>query len=419
MQNDVAFTHKLSSKPRQNAIVAVTDSFSMGYLRRCIPTAISLCLIGLLAGCSTTSAPVSATSTTTSEGSSTTTYFPPPPPVITAKPKFAYTGNQGGSLSGYSVDISTGQLTPLSGFPMALGLNPTVVTHDPQNRFLIVGDIAASSLHVFAIDSTTGALAEVSPSPYATIKEPVGAVVDPTGTHVYVASQGSNQVGAYTLSASGTLIPVSGSPFSTGGTQDFGDSLVINTAGTFLYLQDTANIYVFSISASTGALTLQQTMAGPKQGSGIVLDPSGTPLYAVGSGTNFILTYSINATTGLLSVPSQSPLTENNGAYTIAISPNGHDIYTIENNNDLVSYAIDYGVFFPGGNVYPGVYGQTIAVDPSGNFVYVPQACSNCPSGVYNVVNQFSIGSTGALTQLSPAQVAAGVTPWGITVTSQ
>jgi len=58
-------------------------------------------------------------------------------------------------------------------------------------------------------------------------------------------------------------------------------------------------------------------------------------------------------------------------------------------------------------------------VDPSGSFVYVPQACSFCPSGMYNVIQEFSVGSTGALTPLSVPRVAAGVTPWGITVISQ
>jgi 6-phosphogluconolactonase (cycloisomerase 2 family) len=329
-------------------------------------------------------------------------------PTITAKAKFAYTGNQGASLSGYSVNTSTGVLTPLSGFPLVAGLNPTVVTHDPQNRFLIVGDIAANMLHILAINSTTGALTEVNPSPYTTVKEPVSLIVDPAGTHVYVASQGSNQVGAYSLSSTGVLTAISGSPFASGGTQNFGDSLTVNAAGTFLYLQDTVNIYAFGINATSGALTLLQTVTGPVQGGGLALDPAGTYLYAVGSGTDSILT-----------LTKSSAMLELNGAYTIAVSPTGQFTYTIENNDFLVSYAISNGAFTPEGAPYSGVYGQQIGIDPSGSFVYAPQACSNCPSGVYNVVNEFSIGATGALTKLSGSPVAAGTTPWGITITTQ
>jgi DNA-binding beta-propeller fold protein YncE len=110
---------------------------------------------------------------------------------------------------------------------------------------------------------------------------------------------------------------------------------------------------------------------------------------------------------------------EQNGAFTIAISPTGQFAYTIENSNDLVSYTLSNGVFKPVGTVYAQVYGLQIGIDPSGSFVYVPQACSNCPGGAYNVVNEFSIGSTGALTKIPGSPVAAGTTPWGIAFTTQ
>jgi len=112
-------------------------------------------------------------------------------------------------------------------------------------------------------------------------------------------------------------------------------------------------------------------------------------------------------------------MVEHNGAYTLSVSPTGQFAYTIENNNDLVSYSLDSGVFKAVGSVYAQVYGEKIGIDPSGSYVYVPQACSNCPSGVYNVVNEFSIGSTGALTKIPGSPVAAGTTPWGIAFTTQ
>lgn len=343
----------------------------------------------------------------------------PTPLTPTAKAKFAYTGDQGASLSGYSVDTSTGALTTLNGFPLTIGLNPNVVAVDPQNRFLFVGDIAASELHVFTINSSTGALSETATSPYATVKEPVAIAVDPSGSHLYVASQGSDLVGGFNLSTTGALTPIAGSPFGTSGTQDFGDDVVINAAGTFVYVQDLVNIYTYNVSASSGALTLVQTIAGPSLAGAIAIDPRGTYLYAVGSGTNSILAYSINASTGLLMQANSSAMVEQDGAYTISIAPTGLFAYTIEKNNDLVSYALNNGAFTPTGSVYSQVYGQKIGIDPSGSFVYVPQACGNCPGGVYNVVNEFSIGGTGALTKIPGSPAAAGTTPWGIAFTTQ
>ncbi len=371
---------------------------------------------GLLAlnmlGCSGSS----VTAATTPPPSTTT---PPTTPAI--KPKFAYSGNQKASLSGYTVDATDGTLTPISGFPLVLGTNPNVITHDPQNRFVIVGDIAANQLHVLAINATTGALTEVSPSPYATIKEPVAVTTDPAGTHVYVASQGGNQVGAYNLSSTGVLTSVTGGPFSTGSTATTASTvgaagILSDAAGKFLYVQDLANVYVFGIDSTSGALTLLQTMAS-QYGNGIALDPAGSYLYAAGS--NAILSYSISPTSGLLTLAKSSPTAEQNGAYTITVSPSGKFAYTIENNNFLVSYAVSSGAFTQVGTAYSGVYGEQITVDPSGSFVYVPQACSKCPTGLYNVIHAFSIGTTGALTPLTAAPFAAGVTPWAITVTSQ
>ena len=332
--------------------------------------------------------------------------------------EFAYM-QPGASLSGYSVNTSTGALTAFSDFPLAVGTNPTVVAVDPQNRFLFVGDIGLSELHVFAIESSTGALSEIADSPYATVNEPVAIAVDPSGTHVYVVSQGSNSVGGFSLSTAGALTPISGSPFATSGTQDFGFDIVINTAGTFAYVKDLVNIYAYSVSESSGALTLVQTIAGPSSLGGIALDPHGTYLFAVGAGNNSILAYSIDASSGLLTPAGSSPMVEQDGAYTLSISPTGQSAYTIENNNDLVSYKLNNGVFTPIGSVYAQVYGERIGIDPSGSFVYVPQACSNCPSGVYNVVNEFSIGSTGALTKIPGSPVAAGTTPWGIAFATQ
>jgi 6-phosphogluconolactonase (cycloisomerase 2 family) len=348
-----------------------------------------------------------------------------PTPVIlapiatTATAKFAYTGNQGASLSGYSVNTSTGALTALNGFPVSIGANPTVVAVDPQNRFLFVGDIALSELHVFAINSSTGALSEVGASPYGTVKEPVAIAVDPAGTHVYVTGQGSHSVGGFTVSGAGDLTPIAGSPFATSGNRDYEDDVVVNAAGTFVYAQDLDNIYTYSVNASSGAVTLIQTVPSPLSVGGIALDPHGTYLYAVGSGANSIVAYSVDASTGLLMLAGTSPLFYQDGAYTISISPTGQFAYTIEKNNYLVSYVLSDGVFTHIGTVYSQVYGQRIGIDPSGSFVYVPLACGNCPGGVYNVVNAFSIGSTGALTRFPGVPVAAGTTPWGIAITSQ
>jgi 6-phosphogluconolactonase (cycloisomerase 2 family) len=321
----------------------------------------------------------------------------------------------------------TGSLTPLTGFPFAAGISPENVTHDPQNRFLIVSDISASMLHVYAINATTGALSEVSPSPYNTMVESETVVVDPSGTHVYLYRTGSsasypgvggNQIVAYNLSSTGLLTPVNGSPFPVGAPGAPFDSewgIVIDTTGKFLYLKGPTHLYTFGIDASTGGLSLLQTQAAQEYG-GIALDPGGHYLYVVVQG--LIQSYSIDTVSGLLNMTKSTSTPATQSASHIALSPDGTYAYT-SGVDVLASYTVSNGVFTPVGTVYTGVYGQQIVVDPSGSFVYVPQACSFCAGSPNNIVSEFSITKTGALTPLATPSVPSGVTPWSITVITQ
>jgi 6-phosphogluconolactonase (cycloisomerase 2 family) len=319
---------------------------------------------------------------------------PPPPPAAV----FAYTANESGSISGYSVDTSSGTLTVLSGFPMNIGGNPDFVTHDPSSHFLAVSDIAQALIHVYGINATTGALTEIAPSPYSVEQEPNAMAFDPTGKFLYIVSQKMNSVTAFTLNSSGVLSPIAGSPFPTGGTLALGETALVDPSGKFFYMADIYNVYSFQINASSGALTLVSTVAGPNIAGGMALDPSGSLLYVVGSGSNSILSYSINSSTGALTAGPSSPLALQDGAYTIAIDPAGNFAYTVENSQYLVAYSLTNGTFSAIGN-YSGALGtQQLTIDSSGSFLYAPQA------GTDNDVNAFRIGSSGTLSTIgSPA----------------
>jgi DNA-binding beta-propeller fold protein YncE len=92
---------------------------------------------------------------------------------------------------------------------------------DPLSAFLFVSEIN-TGLRVLSI-GTGGSLKEVSGSPYAVGTGPTAVIVDPTGSYVYVANKGSNNISAFTLTAaSGQLTAIAGSPFSSGGVQPIG-----------------------------------------------------------------------------------------------------------------------------------------------------------------------------------------------------
>ncbi len=87
---------------------------------------------------------------------------------------------------------------------------------DPNSAFLFVAEVN-TGLRVLSI-GTGGALNEVAGSPYGVGTGPVGVALDTTGSYVYVANKGSNNISAFALTAaSGKLTAIAGSPFSSGG----------------------------------------------------------------------------------------------------------------------------------------------------------------------------------------------------------
>jgi 6-phosphogluconolactonase len=104
-------------------------------------------------------------------------------------------------------------LTPIS---TSTSPSDTGLASDPLSAFLFVSEIN-TGLRVLSI-GTGGSLKEVSGSPYAVGTGPSGVILDATGSYVYVANKGSNNISAFTLTAaSGKLTAVAGSPFASGG----------------------------------------------------------------------------------------------------------------------------------------------------------------------------------------------------------
>jgi 6-phosphogluconolactonase len=342
-------------------------------------------------------------------GSGGVTSEPPP------EQEFAYTTNElDGTISGYSVNTSTGVLTPLSGFPVHSGVNPVFAIHDSQNRFLIVADIAKAVLRVYGINAKSGVLTEIAPSPYTVSSEPRYLVIDSTGNFVYVVCAQLDGVEAFSLDSSGVLSPVPGSPFATGaGGTTFGCCAVMDGSGKFLYVADSANVYSYAIDATNGSLTLLSTVAGPRLCDTLAVDPAGTFLYAVGAGANSVWAYALNSSTGAVAPAASSPLQVQDGAYTIAIVPSGKFAYTVESGLYVVGYNLENGVFTGLGAPYPGALGtQYLTIDPSGTYLYAPQTGSD------NDVTGFQISASGELTTIPGSPTPSGGWPYSLTITT-
>ena len=128
-----------------------------------------------------------------------------------------------GTVNEYSYD-GTGALT----FVQAknVGIGPQSIAIDPAGKFLYVTNTNDGTVSAFTINATTGNLTAIAGSPFtsgpaiATPDEPAAAAVDPSGQYLYVANSDTANVSAFTINATtGVLTAVAGSPFActTGG----------------------------------------------------------------------------------------------------------------------------------------------------------------------------------------------------------
>jgi 6-phosphogluconolactonase (cycloisomerase 2 family) len=127
-----------------------------------------------------------------------------------------------GSVSAWTVDFGTGALTFVNNFAAGTSSGgPAQVAVDPRDKFAYVagGGVATA----FTINRTTGVLTPTVPPTFTAGLNTLSVAVDPSGKFVYVANHGSfgsgttpGNVSAYAInSATGALTPIADSPFAT------------------------------------------------------------------------------------------------------------------------------------------------------------------------------------------------------------
>jgi 6-phosphogluconolactonase (cycloisomerase 2 family) len=190
--------------------------------------------------------------------------------------RFAYVTNLSqGKVSGYTINATSGALVPIRGSPFAGAPSSCIgafcgvwssVTVDPTGKFAYVVNHGASTVAGFTINATTGALTPIAGSPFAVGAPASSVAVDPSGEFAYVATNIGLSAGVegYTINATtGALTAIVGSPFGSGtcrahGDRGFGgcDSVTVDPSGKFAYYVFFSGlVYGDTINGTTGALT--------------------------------------------------------------------------------------------------------------------------------------------------------------------
>ncbi len=319
--------------------------------------------------------------------------------------KFAYVANAGcdfgvaGYVSMYTIDPTTGALASIGPPAPSLDYSAESVTVDPFGKFAYVANLgddydSDGSVATYTINATTGALTYTGAidGNCPGLCVPLSVAVDPSGKFAYVANGDGmvqNNVAMYTIDATtGALTSI-----GTVAVEGFAVSVAVDPSGKFAYMATASgtpgsagDVSMFTINATTGALTSIGTMAAgtiaaePAPGS-MAVDPSGMFAYVANSGASDVSMYSINASTGMLTSVGLTAAGTNPSS--VAVDPAGKFAYvTNSGSSDVSMYTINTttGALTLSGTISAGSTPTSIAIHPSGKFAYVTNSGSNSVS---------------------------------------
>jgi len=237
----------------------------------------------------------------------------------------------------------------------------------------------------------------------------------------YVLNLKTAEVAGFSFAKGSTsLTAVTNSPYALGAAPL---ALAISPNGGFLYVSTAAGIYVYSINASTGALTLQNNnnVISSDPAFAMTVDPSGGWLVEAISGTATVNAIPLDSTTGvLLSGASEQTVNLPSGATNVqglTITPSGATNPYVFVAMGTSGIAIIPFTSSTSGNPFGTVKtispkntngGDTaVAVDLTRPVLYVGETVAvsgSNPGGL----RMFSVGANSTLTEVSGSPYATG-----------
>lgn len=313
----------------------------------------------------------------------------------------------------YREDPNAGVLTALVGSPFTAGPAVQSIVLHPSGKFLYAANSAESDVSLFTVSA--GALTEVTPrTPTGT--SPMLLAMDSTGSFLYVASTFSQSISTFSINATTGALTAQGVALGIGMVPL---DMKLAPSGNFMYVSGVGApgfIEVIALSSGIPTLPLVQVVQPGQSPYGMVIDPSGTHLYAANPAPdNSIAEFTIDSTTGMLQALSGSPVAETfSSPIALFIDKSGKFLYVAnQGSNNLAGYAIgtDGGLTLLASSPFTtSANPRFITSDPVGNFLFVGnQAQSNA------TVQSFSMDpNSGSL--VSVAAYNVGTTPSSIAV---
>ena len=242
--------------------------------------------------------------------------------VINSNSSFVYVANAASngvagdtanySVSGYKVSSSDGSLSLLPGCPWVVGDQIGGLSVSPDRRFLyLTTNVYTHKLYGYSIDTSTGALTPIGGSPTDTPSTPGPVAFDSTSGRLYVAnhSDGVDSINLWSYpvnTVTGVLQPLVSNMIHTSSElrNIRNNYLAMDPLGRFLFVGNRMNensITVFRVN--NGALSLvkvgtKDSMLIGYAPSCMAVDAQGNCLYVANG--NLVESYAIDQETGAL-----------------------------------------------------------------------------------------------------------------------
>jgi 6-phosphogluconolactonase (cycloisomerase 2 family) len=356
--------------------------------------------------------------------------------------RFAYVSGTAG-ITAYSINHSTGLLTPLPGSPYAAsGHSTNSVALHPNGKLVYAADPGgpgiAGAIAVYSIDDTTGVPTAIAGSPFTVAANPFMLAFHPSGKFVFGPNWMPPNDGVSVFSidpGTGAPTQIAGSPFPCtppgipGNNNAGAISVAVSPSGSLLYVGTQVGgtlpgglICGYSIDASTGALTaLPGSPFSTAQNltfiTSLTFDPSGKFLYAAGPGS--FGAFTVDAASGALTPIAGTPDLSSGNLETATVAPSGKflyvsdDAYAPDSQIFVLSISPTTGLLTPvAGSPFSSVeFPYSVTIDPSGDLAYVALG-SSAELSVY-----FVDKATGALTSAgNPISNGANTDPRAIAI---
>jgi DNA-binding beta-propeller fold protein YncE len=281
--------------------------------------------------------------------------------------------------------------------------------HCARAQSVYVGNGGDATISQFG-SQTGGLLAPLTPASIATEGNPEALASSPNGHNLYAITEADGgAVAQFTIAANGTLqaltppsVPVS-RPTSIGVSPD----------GRFAYVTDfegNGAVAQFAVGPG-GALAPLSPSSVPVEGAtAIAIAPGGRHAYVVdGEETGYVWQFEV-ASDGTLHPLSPAGIQVGFKPYGLTISPDGRDVYVVDNNKDLKQLAVGVNgtlAALSPESVTTSDYGVSIAVSPDGHSLLLADV---------SAVQQFDRHADGTLTPRATTPSPVGGLPWALAI---